>query len=85
MRHLAITLALLLITLFGSGCATTTTDQIVYMPQKCHVELSQMPSVEQCKFEKKEDALSWGQCSYKNYLVMKEHTETIRVEAKVCE
>ena len=84
MQHLAITLALLLITLFGSGCAAVT-DQIVYMPQKCYVELSPMPIVEQCKFEKKEDALSWGQCSYENYLIMKEHAETIRVEAKVCE
>lgn len=84
MRHLAIILALLLIALFGSGCVAKT-DQIVYMPQKCHVELSLMPSVEQCKFEKKEDALSWGQCSYRNYLVIKEHAETLRVEAKVCE
>ena len=81
MRQIAIICGSLLVLLFGSGCAAKT-DQIVYVPQKCKVVMSSSPVVEQCDSK---DVLEWGQCAYRNYVKMKEYSEVLRAEAKVCE
>ena len=50
MQRIAKILSLLLVALLGSGCFSIT-DQTVYIPQKCHVELSPEPLPEQCPTE----------------------------------
>ena len=80
MRQIAIICVSLLAVLFGSGCVAE--KQVVYVPQKCKVVISPMPSVEQCE---NKDVLEWGQCAYRNYVKMKEYNEVVRAEAKVCE
>ena len=81
MQRIAKILSLLLVALLGSGCFSIT-DQTVYIPQKCHVELSPEPLPEQCPTE---DVLAWGKCAYKNFVMEKEHNAIIRKESEVCE
>lgn len=72
----------LLVILF-SGCAEKQcTDQIVYVPQKCHVEIVQEPQIQQCDTK---NLLEWGKCAYRNYLKEKEARELQVSNAKVCE
>lgn len=81
MRPIASIFVILAIVLLGSGCQQPT-DQIVYVPQKCHVKIIDEPTPQQCKSD---NVLEWGKCAYKNYIDMKQAFELQQEESKVCE
>lgn len=77
MLRIVTTCVLLLIVL--NGCAKV--DQIVYVPQKCHVQIVNAPTIEECDTA---DLLEWGKCAYKNYLKEKEARELQVKNAEIC-
>lgn len=72
---ICVTLAILL-----NGCADKV-DQIVYVPQKCIVEIVNEPSIEECDTK---NILEWGKCAYINYLKEKEARELQVKNAEAC-
>lgn len=86
MRHHAIMLVTFSIILLGSGCAEKQpcTDQIVKVPQKCVLHVSEYPQIENEQFEKGEELKAVKQAA-QNYLKMKEYNDVLLEEIKICQ
>lgn len=86
-------LSSLLMIFLGSGCQQP--DQIVFVPQQCHVKIVEDPQIEDCRVDDKfnmenlkDVKNAWAQdatCTRRNYLREKEARIKQQNEAKVCQ
>lgn len=86
MRPVAIMLVSFLIVLLGSGCASKQPciDQIVKVPQKCVLHVGEYPNIENEQFGKGEELEAVKQAT-RNYVKMKEYSDVLLEEIKICQ